>query len=814
MTADKATRRRPNRIAGTVRTRVRRRVRRGVASVLSMMFLVIFGSLGVAMAIVAQGNLRTAESSIKVSRAMSAAESGLVFAAKRLAKESQRFVVKKGVIDDEYGHALWMGTYSGEPGDVEILPAQGYDENTAIDGLAEAILNAHAADEGQMALETGDADLPSLAENGTIESRPMRIIATDDRVWFRLKYELLEDEPIVRVTSVGADGDIRRTLQLDFRIHKRIEYAIISPNRLMIGKNVRIEGPLGTRYGTDENELNAGNGDPLVMRSDFYYLSSELDTKLDALWTVVQDYDTDGDGRLRPGNATEAAGLDSNAELASGDIDGNEFVDDFDLFLAVFDADEDLRVVYDEDKAAAAGLGNLTSEFTDIDDQLARLIDQADPDRNDDGVVDGRDVQLGYDDGVLNGLDRYSKVHGRLAFGVTKSAWEEAHGDSYQSIVNGPITPGMEHPAVKFGVGEDELRLVTTEMFADTAEWFKDTAEGGSSFSTQVGSGVSGGGTFLPPSVDTWEPVPYGSPSAYDWYQRPIFKDMTFTNVKIPTNTNALFENCTFVGVTYVETENDCTDVNWNYAGSLIKVTLGGGTVVYSPKFPGVTSNLDGNPVADTKVHSNSLRFHNCTFLGSVAGDTPNEFTHWRNKVQMTGNTRFYLDPADVELAEQDDAEELTNMLEDIPAADRDMMARSQIMLPGWSVDVGNFSNEQAEDPEDTPRVNLRGTIIAGILDVRGTADVHGTLLMTFRPVKNEGPLFYDGQPDMFNTTVGYFGPDDGDGEGTLPGDDTFEGFGEITLRYDPDAKLPDGIPWPISMEALPATYLEGGPVS
>jgi hypothetical protein len=800
--------------ASVRRVRPTARRRRGVASVLAMMFLVIFGSLGVAMAIVAQGNLRTAESSIKVSRAMSAAETGLVFASRRLAKESARFVVKKGVIDEDFGHDLWLGEANGGDGEIVILEPTGYEEDTPVDGIGAAIVNAHAADEGQLTVEAGDSGLPAMNDEGTIETRPLKIIAADARVWFRLKYELVDGSAAVRVTSIGADGDIRRTLQMTFKINKRIEYAIISPNRLMIGKNVRIEGPLGTRYGTEDGELNAGNGDPLVMRSDFHYLSDDLDEKLDALWGAIQEYDTDGDGRLRPANATEASGLAAAGLLEGGDVDGDEYVDDFDLFLDAFDANSDLRVVYDEDKAAAAGLGNLASEFTDIDDQLARLIDMCDPDRNDDGEVDARDTALGYDDGVLNKLDRYAKVHGRLAFGVTKSDWETAHGDSYQTIVQGPITAGIDNAPVKFGVGEDELRLITTDMFADSAAWFKSKAQSGSSFATQVASGLSGGGEYVAPSTSTWEPVPYGSPSAYDWYQRPVYKNMTFTNVKIPTNTNALFENCTFVGVTYVETESDCTDVNWNYAGSVTKITLPGGSVVYSAKFPGLVSNLNGTPVPDTKSYSNSIRFHNCTFLGSLAADTPGEYTHWRNKVQMTGNTRFYLDPADEDLAAQEDGDDLETLLEDIDEGDREMMARSQLMMPGWSVDVGNFANEQAVDPEDTPRVNLRGTIIAGILDVRGTADVHGTLLMTFRPVNGQGPLFYDGQPDMFNTTVGYFGPDDGDGEGTLPGDDTFEGFGEITLRYDPDAKLPDGIPWPISMEAMPETYIEGAPAS
>ena len=82
---------------------------------------------------------------------------------------------------------------------------------------------------------------------------------------------------------------------------------------------------------------------------------------------------------------------------------------------------------------------------------------------------------------------------------------------------------------------------------------------------------------------------------------------------------------------------------------------------------------------------------------------------------------------------------------------------------------------------------------------------------MTFRPGADDGPLFYGGLTDAFNTTIGYFGPSDGDGEGIDTDDATFDGFGEITLRYDPDAQLPDGIPWPIKIETEPLTYTEGG---
>ena len=46
---------------------------RGAAAVLAMMFLVIFSSLAAAMAIVSQGNLQTADSSLKINRSRAAA---------------------------------------------------------------------------------------------------------------------------------------------------------------------------------------------------------------------------------------------------------------------------------------------------------------------------------------------------------------------------------------------------------------------------------------------------------------------------------------------------------------------------------------------------------------------------------------------------------------------------------------------------------------------------------------------------------------------------------------------------------------------
>ena len=50
------------------------------------------------------------------------------------------------------------------------------------------------------------------------------------------------------------------------------------------------------------------------------------------------------------------------------------------------------------------------------------------------------------------------------------------------------------------------------------------------------------------------------------------------------------------------------------------------------------------------------------------------------------GQTRFYLDSTDPDLLAQSDAGTLTSLLSTLSAADKDMLARTSMLLPGWSV--------------------------------------------------------------------------------------------------------------------------------
>ena len=112
--------------------------------------------------------------------------------------------------------------------------------------------------------------------------------------------------------------------------------------------------------------------------------------------------------------------------------------------------------------------------------------------------------------------------------------------------------------------------------------------------------------------------------------------------------------------------------------------------------------------------------------------------------MQLTGDTRIFIDPEDPDLLAQPDGGVLRMSLYNLSDSDREELAKSTMLLPGWSVDVGPFDNDNAH-------VQLTGTIVSGIMDIRGSTDVHGTLLMTFHPESEQGPLYYGGTPDAFS---------------------------------------------------------------
>lgn len=270
-----------------------------------------------------------------------------------------------------------------------------------------------------------------------------------------------------------------------------------------------------------------------------------------------------------------------------------------------------------------------------------------------------------------------------------------------------------------------------------------------------------------------------------------------------------------------------------------------------------IRTNLQGRRVVSTKWLSNNVRFHDCTFVGSIAGSVPRQYTSVRNKVQFTGKTRIINTPE--RLAEGSELRSQVNSLWDDrserlnPSSDymRDVRS-STMMLPNYSVDIGSFTSNSAGI------VELRGATIAGVLDVRGTADLEGSILLTFNPLHGRAPMqAMDGtpigNPALFNTTLGYFGPNQGDQESLDPnsmpigtpgpngevrriaGWDTngdgvidvaarsptdtappgtgvtpiFFSYGRINLRFNPRLGAPNGLRLPLRADAIAESYRE-----
>jgi len=905
------------------------RTRRGVVAVLAMMFLIIFGSLSVAMAAVSQGNLRTAETHQRVVRAQGAVDTGMRIARARLSEAAARFIVAKGEITPAYALALWNGTYGGTPTVTVLPPKDGRIELAPATGISEALRNQHDED-----------DLTNIATDITLGSPPAG--------WVRGAPIGLEQDPNGRVVTAAqidygppdADGRVlvvvtgydwdwmrnrwvSRTAQQSFSMTKTLKQAIISPSRVMIGKNVQVEGPLGVRY--NSAALDTLDGPPLVSRSDFYGLNSTLDRKLDDFYAAVLSADVDGDNRLRVGHALESAPFPSlnakdydnngSPDAAFADVSGDGALDDFDIFIKHYDTNNDGRLVLSPALTAGTANAGLSAEFT-ADDALAELIDSGKPDRNGNGRRNGRlvagawvfatfpdnnkdgvrdegdldldDVTLGYRDGILDARDRYAKIRGSVAFKANRSAWEASKNEfnvaigDYQKLVKGPISAEKDKAPVTFQAPDDEIPQITQDSFADAAqtmgEFGSQPGVSSLSFAQQV-TNAKGGGWTPPAQIES---TPYGSPAPADWYARPVYEGITFRNVVIPMGNNGLFIDCTFVGVTRVRTFVNNTHLSWVFYGEQQRGASGSLEQVYppppaesasqldksysTPGAPGydalpdplvVSVDLNGDgvandPVTDTKKLSNNIRFHDCLFIGSIVADKPTVFTHTRNKLQFTGATQFTDQHPD---SPNDPTYALS-------AQEKSVTGKSSMMLPQYSVDIGTNNSPAAQD------VNLKGAVIAGVLDVRGNTSIDGVLLLTYQPQYGVAPLsLYGtpvGNPMGFNMTLGYFSSDEGDAEGVdlsamvdldsdgikdigwdvardpatgavIPAGTTpvqeawydgvpdtnppagslkraiaFNGYGKVRLRLDPNLVLPDGLAAPMTIAPLRHTYLEG----
>ena len=744
----------------------------GVVAILAMLFLVIFSALAAAMALVSQANLRTADTYQHVNRAAAAAETGMSWASYRVGQVASTITTTKGLIDTTMANTLWpvlrdqiMNTMGAE---LHLLEASTQINEKITLGRIKVGSEATAST-FRITLERH----PLAGENygSAYYQRAPYNLNTGSNAYTANGLAVSSANPVtgvwVRIKSVGVDGSCMRTVQSDFRIDKKVRYAVLSRNRVMIGRNVLIKGAIGSKY----EYVDQTNGHPVQMRDNFRGLDPTLDTWLDTLQTYLAANDKNGDNRIQLADANESANL---ANAATYDRNGDGYIDAYDFFLIKFDANQD----------GVLSSAEFTSNGKMVDAQLWQLVNemkypagtQFDWAQLRVKVPGGDWADASADLNAIDAADTYAKIQGQVLMSASKTAWNAgAGGGAYQNYFADSILSSVGDAPLTFQAGADQLADIQPGDF--DVSGYKAMATG--DFNAQVAAKTANDSTkpvvYTPPGPGTLESVPYQSPHPYDYYARPVYENYTFSNVKIPKGANALFVNCKFIGCTFIETETNNTDANFNYAGALNP----DGSQKYN-----LTSTVNGQPVTDTKTVSNNIRFQDCTIEGMVASDSPQAYTHVRDKLQFTGNTQFNLDSPN------------------LTADQKATFSRSTIMTPQYSIDMGSFTQ-----PADAGQVvKLDGTIVAGIFDIRGQATIDGSILTTFAPVSGQGPLLNGGNPANFNTTIGYFESAAGDNEAELP----TGGYGKIIIRYDPSRAMPDGINGPIEVRADNSTYFEG----
>jgi hypothetical protein len=162
----------------------------------------------------------------------------------------------------------------------------------------------------------------------------------------------------------------------------------------------------------------------------------------------------------------------------------------------------------------------------------------------------------------------------------------------------------------------------------------------------------------------------------------------------------------------------------------------------------------------------NNVRFEDCTFYGPIVTDTPSypsgdSSTWWKkNCLYFTGEEDF-------------------NNVTDIPAT---------ILAPNFNVNLGNTNPDIGENNI------LTGAIVGGIVDIRGNAEIFGTVISMY-----DTSGYSSGYVSNIGATLG-----DGGSETTEPGD-----IGTITITPRPDQGLPGGIKTPIVIKPLRTSYNE-----
>ena len=719
--------------------------RRGATALIAMLFLVLFSTLGIAMYSMATLNIQGADNMVDGDKARASAESGLRWVTWRLSS-LQNPKTPIGHITPTAAANLFPSIRSAIQTEISTFPSA-YNQMTwdAATGKFTSQL---------IRLTPAPAGDPNSTDNTfqlVIRQHPLK---PGDPM----------DARYMRVTSIGRFGGTAKSLSMDFKIDKKIKYAVVGKVPIQVGRNVLIEGPVAM---TTSNKFP-----PLLMLSDFRHLTTNLRNKVDAFTAFLKVNHKGYDNRIYIHDPVEFALATANGYT---DYNGDSYIDEYDLFLYEFDKNGDRAITETEFTDPVTGKLYDGDLFTAIN-SLGWPLQPTEALRT--GLYTDPVTGEIKTDRIINNFDAYAKIRGEVAFTATAEAWNAnlaSSGKTVRDLLVGPISstdPTVE-TAVTFGMDKNKMLNLAPSAFDTSSFRLRTGPENGTTVKTAtlienkvlVTTGASGfdhnGGT-------TDERTPYGSTAYQATYRRPVFRNYTFRNVRIPKGTNALFDNCTFEGVTFVELTTAITNPS-----NQVTTNPNDG-MTWSKKMKSGTFAAGTALTFATSYgfeRGNNLRFNNCIVKGPLVTDVPTAYSHFTNSWEFTGATTFrnnWIDPASGNTT-------------------------ATIIGPQTNIEMGSFT-----DPSKAPST-LVGVVVAGNIDIRGTTIVDGSIIVTG-----------DGAG---NTTQGWFGPSDDKTETATPMPEG--GYGSLILRYNPYRSLPDGINMPLEIGPVvndynQNTYFEG----
>lgn len=751
----------------------RSRQRRGSILIMTLIYSLMFAALASSMVAFSYGNMAVQQAESDANRSLAAAESGMNFLRQQFRNITLPSITEGSIANVVTPSQLWSSSsVEGIAGNKGIAVAL-KDALNSSGAYSSSVLTAPSG--------TNPLNVPPIVVDPAGDGSSFTLSITWDSANPQLPAGALTPAVVLHAKSVGKSGTITRTVSMDFWVQKQLKYAVYSNVAIQLGKNVRVVGDIASAYkGSASDPNGTAKGPTVQIFSDFHYLAnlSSIDTDLAHFRSLLNSYNSATDNRLDVRNSNTPAAI---AATAAGffDANGDGYIDDYDIALARINPSWDRSNRY----ANTITTGQYTNPNTGkpYDADLFTLIDSPL------GPVDSTTGKLasgalppwtGYDDDVLSNADGYAKVAGTVKAALTYTAWQSAAagwsqwgdtsggtaGTSFRDQFEGSIVPTDPTQApVQLGVdfsGEQTLDASDFNTSTYDAKVPATTAT-----KTTVGGVVTiSGGTLTAAQANGTAVTEHSPASATSgWqatYKRPVFQNVVFNNVRIPKGLNAKFVNCTFNGYTSVKMTTNITKAGTSTTTTDPNDGMGWAQQMTSGSFTADTVLTSANSTAFT--NGNNLHFNGCTFNGVLTADVPTAYTHFADSWEFDGTTV------------------MNNQVDQAVT----------IMAPQTNIEMGGFVNPA------TNTSTMVGVVVAGNIDIRGTATVDGSLLVT--------------GIGATNTTLGYFGSTD-QGQAVPPPSQlpaaANGSYGHLFFRFNPARGMPNGITIPVIATPRVSTY-------